>query len=160
MFARFNSLAFVGCLLHNLVVLSLTHSLSRSVFIYMFVLSLSLSLYIYIYIHIYILYYTWAQAVIGYFVDNLVILPETSTYCHLLTTRRVEDKRLGHSLVDEHTIHELDGHLHLRRALTRPAQTHIVSGTPLLSCHYLYFCTSKASTFVLVKQVYLSAGQL
>jgi hypothetical protein len=126
--------------------LSLTHSLTHS-------LSHSLSLYI-----LYI--YTWAQAVIGYLVDNLVILPETSTYCHLLTTRRVEDKRLGHSLVDEHTIHELDGHLHLRRALTRPAQTHIVSGTPLLSCHYLYFCTSKASTFVLVKQVYLSAGQL
>jgi hypothetical protein len=149
--ARFSSLAFVGYLLHNLVVLSLSLPPSLS-------LSLSLCIYICIYIISYI--YTLSPAVIGDLVDNLVILPKTSTDCHLLTTRRVEDKRLGHLLVDKHTIHELDGDLHLRRALTRPAQTHIISGTQLLRCQYVHFCTSKASSFVLVKQVYLSAGQL
>jgi hypothetical protein len=156
-FARFSSLAFVGCLLHNLVARARALSLSLSLSL---PLSPSLSLYICIYIYIILYIYTWAQAVIGDLVDNLVILPKTSTYCHLLTTRRVEDKRLGHSLVHKHTIHELDADLHLRRALTRPAQTHIISGTQLLRCQYVYFCTSKASTFVLVKQVYLSAGQL
>ena len=118
-------------------------------------------IYIYIYIVLDILYiYTWAQAVIGYLVDNLVILPNSSAYCHLLTTRRVEDRRLRLPLVDKRTIHELNVHLHLRRALTRPAQAHIISGTQLLRCQYMYFCTSKASTSVLVKQVYLSLGQL
>jgi hypothetical protein len=115
-------------------------------------------MYIYIYIILDILYIcTWTQAVIGDLVDNLVILPNSSTYCHLLTAR-VEYGRLP--LVDKRTIHKLNVHLHLRRALTRPAQAHIIPGTQLLRSQYMYFCTGKASTSVQVKQVYLSAGQL
>jgi hypothetical protein len=124
-------------------------------------------MYIYVYSISNIVYiYTWAQAVIGDLVDNHVILSNSSTYSHLVTTRRVEDyadggvipseawrrvedSSLGPSVVDKRTIHELNVHLHLRRTLTRPTQAHIISGTQLLRCQYMYFCTSKASTSVL-----------
>ena len=96
--------------------------------------------------------YTWAQAVVGYLEDHLVVLPNASTYCHLFTS----EFQLLHLL----TIQKPNVHLHLPRALTRPAETHVISDAHLLRCQYLYFFTSEARTFVLVKQVYLSAGQL
>jgi hypothetical protein len=75
--------------------------------------------------------YAWAQAVVGDLEDNLVVLPNASTYAHLFTPQ--------FHFLHHQTIQNPNVHLHLPRALTGPAETHVISDTHLLRCQYLYF---------------------